>query len=287
MSKTILITGASRGFGRIWAKAFLKRGDKVIATARSLADLDDLVKEFGNSVLPLQLDVTNREQCFSVVNKASKHFDKLDVVINNAGYGLFGTIEETSEQEARDQFETNVFGTLWITQAVIPVMRNQGKGHIIQLSSILGLVSIPILGIYNASKSAVEAISESLATEIKGFGISTTIIEPAGYNTEWGGKSAAHSKSIDLYDGLKKTVFSNFTEDKLGNPEATAKAILKVVDAENPPLRIFFGNAGFPMISQAYADRLAKWEQWKTVSEEAHGSVGANPIQKKNSTILI
>jgi NADP-dependent 3-hydroxy acid dehydrogenase YdfG len=271
MSKTILITGASRGFGKIWAKAFLKRGDNVIATARNITDLNDLVKEFGNTVLPLQLDVTNREQCFSVVNKASAHFGKLDVVINNAGYGLFGTIEEASEKDARDQFETNVFGTLWITQAVIPVMRNQGKGHIIQMSSILGLVSIPVLGIYNASKAAVEAISESLSTEVKGFGISTTIIEPAGYGTEWGGKSAVHSKSMDLYDGLKKAVYSNFTEDKLGKPEATAPAILKVVDAENPPLRIFFGKVGFPMISQAYTDRLTKWEQWKTVSEEAHG----------------
>src|SRR5690242_1220682 len=158
MSKIILITGASRGFGKLWAKAFLQRGDKVAATARNLTDLDDLVKEFGDNVLPLQLDVTDREQCFDVVNKAFQHFGKLDVVINNAGYGLFGTIEETSEQEARNQIETNVFGTLWISQAAIPVMREQGKGHIIQISSLLGVISLPVLGVYNASKWAVEAI---------------------------------------------------------------------------------------------------------------------------------
>src|SRR5262249_23948007 len=143
MKKTILITGASRGFGKIWAKAFLKRGDNVIATARNLKNVDDLVKEFGDAVLPLQLDVTNREQCFSVVKKAYEHFGRLDVVISNAGYCLFGTIEETSEEEIRSQFDTNVFGSLWITKAVIPIMRKQAKGHIIQVSSVLGLSAAP------------------------------------------------------------------------------------------------------------------------------------------------
>lgn len=156
MKKTILITGASRGFGRIWTEAFLKRGDNVIATARSIESLNELVKEYGNSILPLELDVTNRPQCFEVVNKGYQHFGKLDVVINNAGYGLFGSIEETSEKEARDQFEANVFGTLWVTQAAIPIMRNQEKGHIIQVSSTLGIAAIPLLGLYNASKWTVE-----------------------------------------------------------------------------------------------------------------------------------
>ncbi|WP_428658189.1 SDR family NAD(P)-dependent oxidoreductase [Runella sp.] len=271
MKKTILITGASRGFGKIWAEAFLKRGDNVIATARTIDTLKDLVNEYGNAVLPLQLDVTNREQCFAVVNKAHEHFGKLDVVINNAGYGLFGTIEETSEQEARDQIETNVFGTLWVTQAVIPIMRNQGKGHIIQVSSLLGVVALPVLGLYNASKWAVEAISESMAPEIKSFGIATTIIEPNGFSTDWGGVSAIHSKSIPLYDDVKSALFSQFTEDTIGKPEATTDAILKVVDAENPPLRLFLGKVGFPTVSQVYADRLANWEAWKDVAEAAHG----------------
>src|SRR5215471_15739322 len=163
MKKTILITGASRGFGKIWARAFLKRGDQVIATARNLEHIHDLVKEFGDAVLPLQLDVANREQCFLVVKKAHQHFGKLDVVICNAGYCLFGAIEETSEQEVRRQFDTNVFGTLWITQAAIPILRKQGRGHIIQVSSVLGLSGAPTFGIYCASKSAVEAIGESMA----------------------------------------------------------------------------------------------------------------------------
>src|SRR6478736_3327404 len=122
MAKTIFITGASRGFGRIWAEAFLKRGDKVAATARNIDALKDLVKIYGDSILPIKLDVDKRDECFSAVKKAVDHFGKIDVLINNAGYGLFGTIEEATEAEARDQIETNVFGLLWMTQAVLPVM---------------------------------------------------------------------------------------------------------------------------------------------------------------------
>jgi NADP-dependent 3-hydroxy acid dehydrogenase YdfG len=141
MAKTIFITGASRGFGKLWAEAFLQRGDKVVATARDLSSLNDLVSKYGDNILPLQLDVNNRTADFEAISKAKAHFGSIDVLINNAGYGLFGAIEETTEQEAREQMETNFFGLLWLTQAIIPIMRQQGHGHIIQLSSILGLVA--------------------------------------------------------------------------------------------------------------------------------------------------
>jgi len=239
MKKTILITGASRGFGKIWARAFLNRGDNVIATARNLKHIVDLVEEFGDAVLPLQLDVTNRNQCFSVVKEAYHHFQELDVVINNAGYGLFGAIEEISEQEVRDQFDTNVFGSLWITQAAIPIMKNQRKGHIIQVSSVLGLSVAPTMGIYSASKWAVEAINESMAAEVKEFGISTTLIEPNRYDTEWAGPSAVHSKTIDDYDSLKSAVFSQIQKLPAGDPKATVKAILEIADAKIPRSAFF------------------------------------------------
>jgi|KBSMisStaDraftv2_1062788.scaffolds.fasta_scaffold03107_5 NADP-dependent 3-hydroxy acid dehydrogenase YdfG len=271
MQKTILITGASRGFGNIWAKAFLKRGDHVIATARNLKHIENLVEEFGDAVLPLQLDVTRRDQCFEVVEKAYQHFQKLDVVINNAGYGLFGAIEETSEQEVRDQFDTNVFGSLWITQAAIPIMKKQGKGHIIQVSSILGLSVAPTMGIYSASKWAVEAINESMAGEVKAFGISTTLIEPNRYDTEWAGLSAVHSEKIADYDGLKSAVFSQIQKLPSGDPKATAEAILKIADAATPPLRVFFGKVGLPWVKNVYAERLSLWEQWSELSEAAQG----------------
>lgn len=271
MKKTILITGASRGFGKLWAKEFLKRGDNVVATARNTESLSDLLNEYGNSILPLQLDVTNRAQCFEVVNKAFHHFGKLDVVINNAGYGVFGAIEEANEQEIRNQFETNVFGTLWITQAAIPVMRNQGSGHIIQVSSVLGITTVPLLGIYNASKWAIEGISETMAQEIKNFGINTTLIEPIAYNTSFSGDSAVNTKTIDAYDDLRTVMYQQREHMPFGNPEATAAAILKITDAKNPPFRIFFGNTALPWVKQVYADRLSQWEQWSEVSVAAHG----------------
>lgn len=271
MSKTIFITGASRGFGKIWAEAFLKRGDKVAATVRNLDTLKELSAQYGDALLPLQLDVTNRADVFATVNKAKEHFGHIDVLINNAGYGLFGTIEETSEQEARDQFEANVFGLLWVTQAVLPVMRAQGNGHILQVSSVLGMISRPVLGLYSASKWAVEAIGESLADEVKGFGINVTLIEPNGFSTDWAGASSAHTQPLPAYDGIKAAFQSGITDDFFGVPEATSEAVLKVVDASNPPLRLFLGKVALPWVKQVYAERLATWEEWSEVSAKAHG----------------
>src|ERR1700761_9106053 len=195
MSKTIFITGASRGFGKLWAEALLQLGDKVVATARNLSALDDLVAKYGDNILALQLDVNDREADFEAVSKATAHFGGIDALINNAGYGLFGAIEETTEKEAREQMETNFFGLLWLSQAVLPVMRKQGHGHIIQLSSVLGLVTLPVLGLYNASKFAVEGLSETLAAEVKAFGINVSLIEPNGFSTDWAGASAFHTQA--------------------------------------------------------------------------------------------
>lgn len=271
MAKTIFITGASRGFGKIWTTAFLKRGDKVAAAVRNTDSLKELVAEFGDAILPIQLDVTDRFASFAAINKAKEHFGQIDVVINNAGYGLFGTIEETSEQEARDQIEVNVFGLLWITQAAIPVMREQGHGHIIQLSSALGIATLPVLGIYNASKFAVEGLSETLASEVKGFGINVTLLEPNGFQTDWGGNSAIHAKAMPEYEAVKKAFQAGMTGESFGKPEATADAVLQLVDSKNPPLRLFLGNVAYPWIQQVYAERLDTWEAWKEVSANAHG----------------
>lgn len=271
MSKTIFITGASRGFGKLWAEAFLKRGDLVAATARNLSDLDDLVKQYGDNILPIQLDVNNRKAGFAAVAQAKEYFGRIDVLINNAGYGLFGAIEETSEQEARDQIETNVFGLLWITQAVVPIMREQGYGHIVNLSSVLGLVTVPTLGIYNASKYAVEGITETLAAEVSAFGIKVSMIEPNGYATDWGGVSANHTKAMPEYDQLKADFQAGFPDDFFGQPAATVNAVLKLVDAENPPLRLLLGKKALPWVKQVYESRFEEWEKWNEVAVAAHG----------------
>ncbi|MCJ8209854.1 SDR family oxidoreductase [Mucilaginibacter sp. RS28] len=272
MSKTIFISGASRGFGKIWAEAFLKRGDQVIATARNTETLNDLVEKYGNNVLPIQLDVNDRAADFAAVKKAKDHFGKIDVLINNAGYGLFGAIEETSEQEARNQIETNVFGLLWLTQAVLPVMRAQGHGHIIQVSSVLGVVTLPVLGIYNATKFAVEGLSETLASEVKDFGINVTLVEPNGFSTDWAGASSAQVQNpLPAYDGVKAAFQAGLTDDSFGKPEATTAAIIKLVDSENPPLRLPLGKVALPFIKQVYAQRMKEWDEWNEVSTAAHG----------------
>lgn len=271
MAKTIFITGASRGFGKIWAEAFLKRGDKVVATARDLNSLNDLVNTYGANLLPLQLDVNDRQADFAAIKKAKDHFGSIDVLINNAGYGLFGSIEETSEKEARDQMETNFFGLLWLSQAVLPVMREQGHGHIIQLSSVLGLVTLPVLGLYNASKFAVEGLSETLAAEVKGFGIKVSLIEPNGFSTDWAGASAFHTQSMPEYDQVKADFQAGLTDDIFGKPDATTDAVLKLVDSENPPLRLLLGKVAYPWVSQVYEGRHAEWGQWNEVAAAAHG----------------
>lgn len=271
MSKIIFITGASRGFGKIWADAFLKRGDKVVAAVRDLSSVQDLVSQYGDAVLPVKLDVTDRQAAFETISHAKEKFGRIDVLINNAGYGQMGAIEEISEQQARDQFETNVFGTLWTTQAVLPIMREQGAGHIINVSSILGLVGLPILSWYNASKFAVEGLSESLYGEVAGFGIKVSIIEPNGFSTEFGGPSAKFGEAIAAYDGVKEAVFANFNDDFYGHPAATVDAVLQLVDNENPPMRLLLGRKGLPWLQQVYEIRLAEFEAFKEVSNAAHG----------------
>lgn len=271
MEKIILITGASRGFGKIWAKALLERGDKVAATTRKLDDLADIVAQYGDAVLPIQLDVNDRAACFEAVNKAKAHFGRIDVLINNAGFGLFGAIEETTEQQARAQMETNFFGLLWVTQAVVPIMRAQQSGHIIQVSSTLGLITWPVFGLYNASKYAVNGLSETLATEVKGFGINVSLIEPNGFSTDWSGSSAFQTEPNEVYAPLKKAFFEGVTPDTWGKPEATVAAVLQLIDSHNPPLHFLLGKIAYPVVKQVYADRLAEFETWKDVSADAHG----------------
>jgi len=271
--KVWFITGTSRGFGREWAIAALERGDKVAATARDTASLDDLVAKYGDAILPLKLDVNDRAADFAAVNEAHDHFGRLDIVVNNAGYGQFGFVEEVSEQDVRDQFETNVFGALWVTQAALPYLREQGSGHIIQVSSIGGIVAFPNVGIYHASKWALEGFSQSLAQEVAPFGVHVTLIEPAGFDTDWAGSSSRRAEELPAYsdvhaatEEVRKTRWA-----APGDPKASAAAVLKVVDADEPPLRVFFGEAPLGLAKADYEDRLRTWEQWQPVAELAQG----------------
>src|ERR1700727_3642483 len=230
-SKTWFITGTSRGFGREWTKAALERGDRVAATARDTSTLDDLRAEHGDALLALTLDVTDREAAFGAVTDAHEHFGGLDIVVNNAGYGHFGMVEEISEEEARAQIETNLFGALWVTQAALPFLREQGSGHIVQVSSIGGISAFPSVGIYHASKWGLEGISQALAQEVKPFGINVTLIEPGGYDTDWAGPSSKTSDQNPAYDKGREMAAEQ--RDKRGGgpgvPSATREAILRIV----------------------------------------------------------
>ena len=272
-NKVWFITGTSRGFGRVWAQAALARGDRVAATARDVKTLAPLVERYGDLVMPLTLDVANKAAATAAVALAHERFGRLDVVVNNAGYGLFGTIEEVSESEARAQLETNLFGALWVTQAALPFMRAQGSGHIIQVSSIGGVNAFPTVGLYHASKWGLEGFSQSLAAEVASFGIKVTIVEPGGFATDWGGASAKRAALMDVYDSARAAIAAVRSGSMPGDPDATGPAILKVVDATDPPLRVFFGSSGLPMTRAEYARRIETWEKWNDVSMEAQGNL--------------
>ena len=277
--KVWFITGASRGFGRIWAEAALRRGDKVVATARILADVADLAESYGDAVLPLALDVTDAVAVQNVVTKAFTHFERIDVVLNNAGYALVGAIEEAHEADVRAEFDTNVFGTLRVIQAALPLLRRQGSGHIIGVSSVAGIVAGPITGFYNASKFALEAIHESLAQEVKSFGLKVTMLEPGAYATGFASMSSLKiTPVIAAYGNTRAEVFAAGAKLGFGDPQATADVILKIVDAEDPPLRFFVGTEGLPRARAAYADRLAAWEAWEALSNAAQGEARLHNI---------
>ncbi len=273
MSKIIFITGASKGFGKLWAEALLRRGDKVAASARNIEALQDLKEKYGDSILPVKLDVNNRTEVFEVVEKVEKHFGRIDVLINNAGFGLFGTTEETTEQQARDQMETNFFGSLWVAQAILPVMRKQRSGHIIQISSFLGLTTLPLLGLYNASKFAVEGLIETIGSETAHLGIKTTLIEPNGFATDWAGASAVQTSSdITDYDPVREAFAeTGDNPDTWGKPESTVDPVLNLIDNQNPPQRLLFGKIAYHVVNKVYTQRLKDIQNWKEVSIAAHG----------------
>lgn len=271
MSKVWFITGTSRGFGREFAESALSRGDRVAATARDTSTLDDLVATYGDAVLPLTLDVTDTGAVEKAVAAAHDAFGRLDVVVNNAGYGLFGMVEEITEQQLRDQMETNFFGAFFVTQAVLPILRDQGSGHLVQISTIGGIAAFPSLGAYHASKWALEGLSESLAQEVAGTGVKVTLVEPGGFSTDWAGSSAVHADPNPAYADLRAAMAARPGSAQLGDPTAVGPALLQIVDADQPPLRVLFGSQPTQIVKHIYAQRLQTWADWDEVAQAAQG----------------
>ena len=267
------ITGASRGLGRAFVRAALDAGDRVVAVSRTADSLADLAAD--PRVLTLVVDVTDREAVFAAVERALERFGRLDVVVNNAGNLSMGFVEEYTEEQARAQMETNFFGALWVVQAVAPVLRGQGAGHLVQISSIGGVVTGPTAGLYSASKYALEGMSEALAAELAPFGVAVTIVEPGGY---WTGLYAAMGTTEPLAD------YAQIREDLAAqagggsvdsDPALAAAAVLTLVDSDDPPLRLILGDVVLDAAIEAAHRRIATWTAWAEVSRAAEHAIAA------------
>ncbi|GAA1325487.1 SDR family NAD(P)-dependent oxidoreductase [Pseudonocardia xinjiangensis] len=269
MTTRWLITGAGRGLGRAFAAAALGRGDAVAATVRDTSALDDMREAHGDRLSVHALNVTDREHAGAVVARAAAWLGGIDVLVNNAGYGQFGAVEELTEADVRAQLDTNFFGALWTSQAAVPIMREQGGGRIIQISSLGGIGAFANLGAYHASKWALEAISESLALEVAPFGIAVTIVEPGGFGTDWAGASSRHSSQLPEYEPVRAAAAARRGGRVSGSPERAAAALLEVVDSPRPPLRVIFGAEALDIARGIYERRLAEWSQWEAVSKLA------------------
>lgn len=268
-NKVWLITGCSSGFGKELVKAVLENGDRVIATARNTESLGWLNATPADRAIALELDVTKPQQVRETVANGIKHFGRIDVLVNNAGYGLLGAIEEVTDEQARQQFEVNVFGALDMMRAILPDFRKQRSGHILNISSVGGFVAFPGVGIYNASKFALEALSESLNKETKPLGIKVTLIEPGPFRTDWAGRSSVVAADIEDYAetaGARKKTIQGYSGTQDGDPYKAALAMIKVVESENPPLRLPLGVTALDSIRCKIHQVAKELNDWESVT---------------------
>ena len=264
------ITGCSTGFGHELAKMVLERGERAVLTARHVDTLKNEVATYGDRALLIPLDVTNEAMIQKAVAEAQAHFGRIDVLVNNAGYGYFSAIEEGEDDEIRRQFETNVFGLFSLTRHVLPGMRAQRSGHIVNFSSIGGLMAFAATGYYHATKFAVEGFSESLAAEVTPLGIHVTIVEPGRFRTDWAGRSVIESKiNIDDYAetaGKRRASARAYSGIQQGDPVRGAAAIISAVSAEQPPLRLPLGSDAYELIMKRLDTLRGDFEKWKELS---------------------
>ncbi len=283
ITRTWLITGAGRGLGEHFARAALERGDHVVATARSVASLAPLLEDYPATATGVALDASEPDSIIAAVAAAREAMGRIDVLVNNAGYGLGGAVEEVSEEQLRRQMEVNFFGPLTCTRAVLPLMRAQRSGHIVQVSSMGGLISMLYTGIYHASKWALEGVSETLAQEVAGFGIKVTILEPGPFRTDWNGPSFERAAPMPAYDevlaGRRHDMSGVLLGSQPGDPARAAQVLIDLVDSPDPPLRLLMGNVAADVVRRVYAERLRSWDEWDAVTR----SVDFEAIRKEDA----
>lgn len=273
MSKVWFITGCSTGFGRELAKHVLELGNQVAVTARRTGDVEDIVSQYSGNAVAIALDVTQPAQVKAAVQEAESTFGRIDVLVNNAGIGYFGAVEESEDEEVRRMFEINFFGLAEVTRAVLPIMRKQRSGHIVNVSSIGGFVAFPAIGFYNATKFAVMGYSEALSKEVAHLGIKVTVVAPSGFRTDWAGRSAKNSSIV--IDDYAQSAHANqgnirgYSGNQPGDPVRAAKAIVTAVESANPPLRLLLGAAALKNARLKLEELKQEFDTWAETTEGA------------------
>ncbi len=289
MNKIWFITGSSRGLGRVLAEEVLAAGDKVAATARNPEELADLVRQYGDKLCALKVDVKSTDDVERAIWKTVDTFGRIDVVVNNAGYGFLGAFEEMTPEEFKGQIDTNFWGVVNVTRAVLPLLRKQGAGHIIQITSIGGRSAFPGFSGYHAAKFAVEGLSEAVAQEIKPLGLKLTIVEPGGFRTDWAGASMAYATPIPAYAptvGFMRQQLELRDGNQPGDPRKAAQVMLKLVDMPEPPLRLPLGNDAMAVLGFGYQRAAEELEKWAEITESTDFD-GLNVSNKDHAVLQI
>jgi len=290
MTKVWFITGSSRGLGRALTEAVLAKGDKVAATARQPQQLDDLVSKYPQQILPLQLDVTNKEEITSTVEQAVKHFGRIDVLVNNAGFGIIGAAEAFTDEQVRSQLETNLYAPIEITRVVLPYMRKQRSGRILQISSVGGRVGNPGLSIYQAAKFGLGGFTEALAKEVAPLGIQVTSVEPGGFRTDWAGGSMSYAPAIEGYETTVNARAEFFQTGKfvpVGDPVKAAQVMINLAEHPEPPMHLVLGSEAAGFLKQADENRKAEFEKWLPVTLSTDHTEATNFLETEYGKELL
>lgn len=269
MTKVWFITGSSRGLGRSLTEAVLASGDKVAATARNTDHLNDLKAKYPDQLYPVKLDVTNYEEVYKAVADTVAHFGRIDVLVNNAGFGITGAAEAFTDEQVRTQLETNLYAPIEITRAVLPYMRKQRSGRILQISSVGGRVGNPGLTMYQAAKFGLGGFTEALAKEVLPLGIFVTSVEPGGFRTDWAGSSMSFAPKVEGYEDTvekRRAFFESGQFEPVGDPDKAAKVMVELAGHPQPPVHLILGSEAIDILRKANAARDAEMEQWMSVS---------------------
>ncbi|MFG3437122.1 SDR family NAD(P)-dependent oxidoreductase [Nonomuraea sp. NPDC047897] len=271
MSRVWFITGASRGLGRAFTEAALHAGERVVAAARNVEPLADLAERCPDHLVRLPLDVSDRAAVYEGVERAAAAFGRLDIVVNNAGVMLLGMVEEATEEQIRAHFDVNLFGAIWVTQAVLPHLRAQGGGRILQVTTMGTGGGFPMVGMYAAGKSALDSVSEAVAMETEQFGVKLTIVQMGGYDTSLFTTGTTMTTPDPHYQRLRDELLQMWGDDAGPAPDTAVPVIMELIDLPDPPLRLIVGNASYDLVQTDLEDRTAKYRAWEHLSRKAPG----------------